>query len=78
MEWFIYYNGLRHKRVKSLHIKNSTTKIAHFNTFHFSRYVHFRPAKYLFTNIQKQQNTLKSTLLFRTIENVTGEVLENC
>ena len=54
-----------------LHIKDSTTQIAHYNTFHFLRYAHFRSAKYLFTNIQKQKNMLKSTLLF------TGASLED-
>ena len=37
-----------------LHIKNSITQTMHYNTFHFLRYVHFRYAKYLFINIQKQ------------------------
>ena len=51
-----------------LHKKNSTTQISHYNTFHFLRYVHFSYAKYLFGNIQKQQNTLKSSLLLRKIQ----------
>ena len=34
-----------------LHIKNSITQIAHYNTFHFLWYVHFIYAKCLFTNI---------------------------
>ena len=38
----------------NLHVKNSTTQTAHYNIFHFLRYAHFRYAKCLFTNIQKQ------------------------
>ena len=34
--------------------KNRIMQIAHYNTFHFLRYAHFRFAKCLFTNIQKQ------------------------
>ena len=40
--------------IHSSSYKNSTTKIAHCNTFHFSRYAHFRLAKCLFTNIEYQ------------------------
>ena len=43
-----------------LHIKNSNTQIVQSNTFHFLRY-----AKCVFTNIQKQLNTVKSILLFK-------------
>ena len=55
------------------YIKNRITHIAHCNIFHFLRYAHFKYAKCLFTNIQKQQNTLKSTLLFKKSTNFTGE-----
>ena len=48
-----------------LHIKNSTTRIPHYNIFHVLRYAHFRYAKCLFTNIQEQWNTTKSSLLFK-------------
>ena len=34
-------------------------------------------AKFLFTNIQKQQHTLKSSLLFKKNANFTGDYLEN-
>ena len=44
-----------------LHMKNSILQIAHCNTCHPLRYAHVRYAKYLFTNIQKQQNMLKSS-----------------
>ena len=37
-----------------LHIKNSITQNAHYNTFQFLRQVHFRYAKCGFTNKQKQ------------------------
>ena len=51
-----------------LYIKNSITQTAHQNTFHLLRYVHFRFTKRLFTNIKKQENTLKSSLLFKKIQ----------
>ena len=54
-------------------LKNSITQIAHYNnTFHFLRYVHFRYATCLFTNIPKQQNTLKSSLLFKKNTNLNN------
>ena len=56
-----------------LHIKNSNTQIAHYNTFHPLRYSLLRYTKCLFTNIQKQQNTLKSSLLFQKNANFTGK-----
>ena len=56
-----------------LHIKNSITQIAHYNTFHFLRYALFKYAKCLFTNIQKQYSTLKSSLIFKKNTNFTGE-----
>ena len=37
-----------------LHVKDSITQTAHYNTFHFLKCAHFRFAKCLFTNIQKQ------------------------
>ena len=52
--------------------KNSFTKIAHDNNFHFLRYAHLRYAKCLFTNIQKQYITLKSSILFKKNTNFTG------
>ena len=36
------------------HLENSIMQISHHNTFHFEKYGHFRYAKCLFTNIQKQ------------------------
>ena len=60
-----------------LHIKNSITQIAHYNTFHFLRYALFKYAKCLFTNIQKQYSTLKSNLLFKKNTNFTGEQIKN-
>ena len=56
----------------SLH-KNRIIQIAHYNTFHFLRYAHFRFARYLFTSIQNQQNTLKTSLLFKKSTKFTGE-----
>ena len=60
-----------------LHIKDRMTQIAHYNTFHFLRYTHFRYAKYLFTNMQKQKDMIKSSLLFKKNTNLTGEEFEN-
>ena len=45
--------------------------ISHHNTFYYLRFAHFRYAKRLFTDIQKQQNTLKSSLLFKKNRNFT-------
>ena len=56
-----------------LHIKSSMTQISHYCNFLFLRYAHFRYAKCLFTNIQKQQNTLKSSLLVKKITNFPGK-----
>ena len=53
-----------------LYMKNAITQIARYYTFHPLRYVHLRYAKCLFTNIQKQQNTLKSSLLFNKNTNL--------
>ena len=48
--------------------------MAHYNTFHFFRYAHFKYAKCLFTNIQKQQSTLKSCLLFKNSQDIECEM----
>ena len=56
-----------------LHIKNNNTQIAYYNTFHPLRYSLLRYTKCLFTSIQKQQNTLKSSLLFKKNANFTGK-----
>ena len=60
-----------------LHIKNTTKQVAHYNAFCLLRYAHFRYAKCLFTNIQKSQNMLKSSLLFKKNTNFTEEKREN-
>ena len=60
-----------------LHIKNDIAQIAHSNTFYFLRYVHFRYVECLFSNIQKQYNTLKSSLFFEKNINFPGKQLEN-
>ena len=52
-------------------------EVAHQNTIYFLRYVHMSYAKSLFTNIQKQQNMLKISLLFKKFINFTGKQLEN-
>ena len=46
-----------------LHRKNIIAQISEYNIFHFLRYAHSRYAKYLFEDMRKQQNTLKSSLL---------------
>ena len=56
-----------------LHIKNSTTQIAHYNSFQFYRYAPFRCGECLFTNIQKQKSTLKRSLLFKKNTSFTGK-----
>ena len=48
-------------------------KISHLNTFYFLGYAHVRYVKSLFTNIQKQQNMLKISLLFKKFTNFTGK-----
>ena len=53
-------------------------KISHENTFYFLRYAHVRQVKSLFTNIQKRQNMLKISLLFKKFTNyeqITREFL---
>ena len=43
----------------------------HCNIFYFSRYAHVRYVKYLFTNIQKQQNMLKISLFYEIYKSHT-------
>ena len=43
-------------------------KVLHCNTVYILRYTHPRYMKCLFTNIQKQLNTLKSSLVLRKIQ----------
>ena len=52
-------------------------KVSHYTTVYFLRYKHPRYMKFLFTNIQKQQNTLKSSLLFKKNINFTIKQLDN-
>ena len=44
-------------------------KISHYNTFYFLRQKHLRYVKSFFTNIRKQQNILKISLLFKKFTN---------
>ena len=44
--------------------KNNMPKVSHYSRIYFLRYEHPRYMKCWFTNIQKQQNMLKSSLLF--------------
>ena len=53
--------------------ENNVLKISHENTFYFLRYALVRYVKCLFTNIQKQQNMLKISLLFKKFTNVMGK-----
>ena len=48
-------------------------KVSHYNNVHFVKYKHPRYMKCLFTNIQKQKNMLKSSLLFKKNTNFTGK-----
>ena len=52
---------------------NSMPKVSYYNTRYFLRYTYSRYVKCLLTNKQKQQNMLKSSLLFQKNKNVTGE-----
>ena len=60
-------------RVSGLDSNENSTPISNYDTSHRLRYVHLRYMKCLFTNIQKQQNTLKSSLFLKKFTNVTGE-----
>ena len=50
------------------HTKNSIIQIVHYKIFPFLRYVHFRYAKCLFKNIQKDEIRLKVAYFLRTIQ----------
>ena len=54
--------------MQSSSYKKSITQVAYYNTFHFLRNMHFRCAKCLFTNIQKQKNTLKVACVLREMQ----------
>ena len=56
--------------------ENNMLKISYQNTFYILRYEHLRYVKSLFTNIQKQYNMLKISLLFKKFTNFTGKQLE--
>ena len=49
------------------------SKMLHLNTFYFLRYAQVRYVKSLFTNIQKQWNMLKISLLFKKFTYFTGK-----
>ena len=49
-------------------MKISITQVSHYNTFHFLRYAHFNYAICLFTSMQIQYNTLKSSLRFKKVK----------
>ena len=53
--------------------ENNMLKISHWNSFYFLRYAHVSYVKSLFTNIPKQQNMLKTSLLFKKLVNFTGK-----
>ena len=57
--------------------ENNMPKVSHCNTVYFVRYTHPRYMKCLFTNIQKQKNILKSSLLFKKNTSFKGKYLEN-
>ena len=56
------------------HIKNSITKIAHYNTFHFLRYARFKYVKCLSTNIYK---TIKYVKKYPTLLRKIQTLREN-
>ena len=49
------------------------SKISHWNTFYVLRYAHVKYVKSVFTNIQKQRNKIKISLLFKKFANLTGK-----
>ena len=53
--------------------KKNMSKISHCTIIYFLSYAHPRYMKCLFTNMQKQSNMLKSSLLFKENTNVTGK-----
>ena len=57
--------------------EKNMSKISHLNTFYFCRYTHVRYVKSLFTNIPKQQNMLKISLLFKKFTNFMRKKLED-
>ena len=55
--------------------KNNLLKISHQNTFYVLRYRHVRYVKSLITNIKRQQNMLKISLLF--LRNLQTSLVNN-
>ena len=55
--------------------KNNMPRVSQYNCIYFLSYAHPRYMKCLFINIQKQQNMLKSNLLFKKNTNFTGKFL---
>ena len=53
--------------------KENMLIISQQNTFYFLRYAHVRYVKSLFTNIQKQLNMLKISILLEKFPNFTGK-----
>ena len=48
-------------------------KISYESAFYFLRYAHVRYVKSVFTNIQKQYNMLKISLIFQKFTNFTDK-----
>ena len=59
------------KGTLGLYIKNNMPKVSHYSTFCL-RHAHPRYEKCLFTNIHKQRNMLKISLIFTKNTNFTG------
>ena len=57
--------------------KKKMSKVSYYNSIYFLSYVHPRYMKCMFTNIQKQQNMLKGSLVFKENAIFTGKQLEN-
>ena len=66
---YIYYDDQRN----SGYTIHNYMYIIYNNTFYFLRYVRPTYVKYLFTNIRKQQNMLKISLIFKKIANFAGK-----
>ena len=53
--------------------KNDVSKASHYNTFYFLRYARTRYIKCLFTNMRKQKNMTKISLIFEKNADFAGK-----
>ena len=69
----VHYCRFENLPISLSSFENNMLKILHYNTFYFLRHAYVRYVKSLFTNIQKQYNMLKISLLFKKFKNFTGK-----